>query len=400
MRPRHLLLATIVIFLLMGPVESLAARYVSADLQNRLSILIAATACFSLVPLAAASRGANISNALKAGWPAAAFIGLALISASWSLLPGKTILYSMQAGFAVAAAIALVSMLRWPELLGAIAIAAFAITIISALLIPVGGLMDEIHIGAFRGVYPEKNRAAEVFCLGALAAAGMGMQRRNFLWLIPAACMAVSVYFTQSTTSLIAVLLGLGILVACEIVRNRPVMLLLSLWIGITLVAGAVIVAIVHPEQLYTLAGDNTTLTGRSDIWPAIIRRIQAHPLTGLGYGAFWDEANIGREWLWQEINFQAFNAHNSWLEVWLGIGIAGVLLQAWFMLRTIAMSITSLFAQDDMRRMALPLMLAILVMSISESIIGGPEGPVWLVFLLIGTMAPMNREAPVTQPR
>lgn len=400
MRPARLLLVTLIVFLLMGPVESIAARYVSPDLQNRLSILIVTGLAFTLVPVALFARTHRLLAAAKSGWPMLAFVGLALASAAWSLLPGKSVLYAAQAGLGICAVIGLVSLASWRELLCGIALAAFLITLLSIATIPAGGLMDEIHIGAFRGIFPEKNRAAQVFGLGAIAAMTSAALSRNPAWLVPGLVMAGSVCFTQSTTSFVALCLGLAILVATELARHRSAFLVIALWAGCTLFAAALIYGLTEPDLFYVAVGDNPTLTGRSDIWPAVMQRIQESPLLGYGYGAFWDEDNVARKWLWLEINFEAYNAHNSWLEVWLAIGIGGVVLQAWFMLRAIFVGIAALFAPDDARRTLLAFMLPILAISLSESVIGGPEGPTWLVFLVMGTVACMRPQPLASQEK
>lgn len=71
-----------------------------------------------------------------------------------------------------------------------------------------------------------------------------------------------------------------------------------------------------------------TGFTGRVQIWPHLVAYIQDHPLTGTGYGAFWnigDESPIyaySKNWV-----ATVSSGHNGYLEIASQVGIPGLIL-------------------------------------------------------------------------
>lgn len=76
---------------------------------------------------------------------------------------------------------------------------------------------------------------------------------------------------------------------------------------------------------LASSAGRDASLTGRTDIWAAILPVAMRHPLIGSGFGGFWTYKV--REY------YQISEAHNGYLEVFIGLGFVGVLLVSIFLL-------------------------------------------------------------------
>ncbi len=72
--------------------------------------------------------------------------------------------------------------------------------------------------------------------------------------------------------------------------------------------------------------GKDPTLTGRTDIYLAVLESIFKHPLLGYGFGAFWVATNpepflIGLRIHWMTIGY----AENGLLELWLELGTVGL---------------------------------------------------------------------------
>lgn len=76
-----------------------------------------------------------------------------------------------------------------------------------------------------------------------------------------------------------------------------------------------------------SLLGRDNSLTGRTDIWRAVLDVASRHPLLGTGYGNFWGLEN--------EISstFPVDQAHNGYLGVYLELGIVGIVLLSAFLL-------------------------------------------------------------------
>lgn len=395
---RAVLLSAFVFFLLSGPVESLVARHVSPDWQYRLTIIFCFFSGLGLSTFALLKHRSRFLTAIKAAWPVFAFSAVALASVTWSISPSATIPAALALTFFVLATTALCAMVTWRELLMGMLLATVFIGILSLVLIPIGGLMVDIHEGALRGPYGEKNRAGVVYAIGALSAMGLAFTDRRLSWLLAFPFFLVLLVLSKSGTSILACGLGLSAFAYGEILRGKPRRLVLGSWLGIIVAAGIGVLVLNNAETLLDMAGEDATFTGRNKIWPSVLWRIQESPWLGYGYDAFWREGNVSMDWLWYEAGFDVFNAHNGWLETMLAVGIPGTALMLWLVIRTGIAGLVGLNGNNDARRFALPAIVMILMMSLTESAIGGPEGPAWLFLLVIGTKAAMGQETPHRQ--
>ncbi len=77
-------------------------------------------------------------------------------------------------------------------------------------------------------------------------------------------------------------------------------------------------------EVVVSGAGRNMTLTGRTDVWAEIIRMNQA-PILGTGYESFWLGERIAH--LWQVFFWGPVQAHNGYLELYINLGMVGIVL-------------------------------------------------------------------------
>jgi exopolysaccharide production protein ExoQ len=94
-----------------------------------------------------------------------------------------------------------------------------------------------------------------------------------------------------------------------------------------------------NSEAILGALGRDTTLSGRTVVWGALLEIIQQRPWLGYGYGAFWvgwtgPSAHI---WLWMlgMGGYYPLIADNGYLDLWLFVGFAGVLVFALGFVRT-----------------------------------------------------------------
>ncbi|MEM1391151.1 MAG: O-antigen ligase family protein [Pseudomonadota bacterium] len=386
-------LVALMFFLLCGVIESLLARHVSPDLQYRTTVMVCLLSGVSLTFAAWLSAKSHLARALIAGWPLLMFAALAIASTAWSIMPQATFLAGLALLFFTLACLSLVALSDWHSLLKGITLACLFIGLLSLILIPVGGLMVDLHEGALRGPFSEKNRAGMVYAIGAISSAGLAFTSRKALWFLPIPFFIVLLFLSQSGTSTIACALGLTALAYCEMLRGTSSRLVLGMWIGVLGALGIFSIVVLNAETILDLLGEDSTFTGRDRIWPAVWWRVTESPLLGYGYDAYWRDGSYGMAWLWYEVGFEVYNAHNGWLETMLAVGIPGTALLLWIVLRTGIAGLTGLYQANDARRVAIPLIAMIVMMSLTESAIGGPEGPSWLVLLLISTKAAMGEE-------
>jgi exopolysaccharide production protein ExoQ len=71
--------------------------------------------------------------------------------------------------------------------------------------------------------------------------------------------------------------------------------------------------------------GRNSTLTGRTDIWDAVLQ-VPINPLLGAGFESFWMGERLKELWTIPIMN-GINEAHNGYLETYLNLGWVGVTL-------------------------------------------------------------------------
>lgn len=136
---------------------------------------------------------------------------------------------------------------------------------------------------------------------------------------------------SQSVTSLFAALIGAA---ALTVNRNRPIrQRKVSPGRGFGYAAALFLCAVLVAcrRSVLQLFGRDPDLTGRTDLWSALLPLAGEHPWLGWGYYGFWSPAQAEVRDLWTKIGWQAPSAHSAYLDTLLQLGIIGVVLAAWF---------------------------------------------------------------------
>ncbi|MFC4243557.1 O-antigen ligase family protein [Gryllotalpicola reticulitermitis] len=98
-------------------------------------------------------------------------------------------------------------------------------------------------------------------------------------------------------------------------------------------VVGGVLVAW---NEFTALFGKTPTLTGRTDIWQQVIPLAQEHPVFGWGWLGYWVPWAKPFSGLAIRSGVEYLQAHNAWLDMWLQLGIVGVVVFACLVLTTL----------------------------------------------------------------
>jgi exopolysaccharide production protein ExoQ len=125
--------------------------------------------------------------------------------------------------------------------------------------------------------------------------------------------------------------------------------------------------------------GRDPTLTGRSNIWEAVLST-HTNPIVGTGYESFWLGDRLTHVWrLAGHIN----EAHNGYLEIYLTLGLVGVLLLFIFLIASYRNICRRLSPSFSLASLALSLWTIILFYNMTES--AAFKGQfIWVVFVLV----------------
>ncbi|AYG04286.1 O-antigen ligase family protein [Gryllotalpicola protaetiae] len=204
---------------------------------------------------------------------------------------------------------------------------------------------DLLHGGPIQGIVGNADLLAMCALIGLIV---FSLQRADrisrpfwgWFWIVLA---AVELALTRSATVLVAtaataVVLGFALWARARSQKGRGPLYLSALLLLVVVVGGA----LTAWHEFTALFGKSPTLTGRTDIWNAVIPLAQQHPVFGWGWLGYWVPWAKPFDGLAVRHGVQYLQAHNAWLDVWLQLGIVGVVVfallavttlgRAWFM--------------------------------------------------------------------
>jgi exopolysaccharide production protein ExoQ len=160
--------------------------------------------------------------------------------------------------------------------------------------------------------------------------------------------------------------------------------------------------ALLFGDRIIGLFGKSSDLTGRSDIWNAVIDLASQRPVLGWGWVSYWAPWVEPFNDLAVRKGVVYLQAHNAWLDVWLQLGIIGLVAFAALVVST---GWRSWFQAVDRPRYGLAdtepftasallpvlLMTALVAQSLAESRILIEGGWVLLVALSLQTKRPLD---------
>jgi exopolysaccharide production protein ExoQ len=258
-------------------------------------------------------------------------------SASWSLDPGTTNRRALAAAFTTLFGLYFASSFdgrRMAEIIATTFLFLAAGGLLAAIAYPKMGVQHDINAGDWRGLWYEKNQMGAMMVYGALASMAAilaGSPRRKQLIFTLLLCAAMIV-MSKSKTSLLALLIGLCGSMLLTAMRRGPATAIIVVWLGVTVALTAAMVMWLSPELVFKALGKDPTLTGRTDIWAALLRQSAKRPLTGYGYAVFWTLDSVPANWIRKETGWLVPTAHNGWLDIlaqlgWIGVSLCALVL-------------------------------------------------------------------------
>ncbi len=329
---------------------------------------------------------------------------LCLASFVWSVDSGLTLRRGFALVMTTLIGIALAARFDWDELIPLFAAVFAIIALLSAAMAlgyPAMGVHHDVHSGAWRGIFWEKNTLGAMMAFGtaaAIAASACQPSHRRIWWGL-ATFMAAMVLMSTSKTALLAMLLSLSGCGAIHLVRRGFGFAALILCGGGLVVFVGGLILSVAPVTVIEAMGRDATLTGRTDIWIILAEQVEDRPWTGFGYGAFWSGDYGPAFWVRQRTQWDVPTAHNGWLELVLAVGIPGVVLMLISLLASLARAFGRLFRGPE-AYWAIVFFVLIALISISESNLVQRNAISWVLYVATAARLAMPRRYSRTRLR
>ncbi|HLU24975.1 MAG TPA: O-antigen ligase [Longimicrobiales bacterium] len=257
-------------------------------------------------------------------------LGLAVVSAAWSVAPEMTIRRSFALAGTTLFGVYLAARYSSDQILRLLAVAlglAALFSLTFELALPDLVVSEEAASqGAWHGIYTHKNILGRVMALGGavflLTLARGGARIVSFAAFALCAWVLVK---SDSMTSTVIVVTIAGLLPVFRTLRWRPTAAAPAICVVMALSAVGVVWAAGHIHLTLAALGRDITLTGRTALWLAVIDSALQRPWLGFGYSSFWLGWKGESMAVWLATSWDAMHAHNGFLDLWLDLGVLGV---------------------------------------------------------------------------
>lgn len=314
-------------------------------------------AVYSVIGLLLLYRWKQAIRAVRACPWIVCLLLFACLSVVWSSEPELTIRRGIALLGTSMVGIYLVSRFSLQETLRLLAASLALIFLFSLVLIlffPEYGINPAPHLGAWRGVFSQKQAAGIYFSLALLVFLGSALFEKGIRFWASTLGMAASaclIYKSDSKTALILMfVVAASVAFLAFFVRreNRtPKMWFVVVFLMANVIGWAGYATLTHHQSdrqqgaetaidsdgiLQSLDRDST-LTGRTVIWSEIIRQATQRPIAGYGYVGFVWPSDMGapykqiRKVIHRKLNFYVSQSHNGYVHLFLALGGIGILL-------------------------------------------------------------------------
>ena len=309
------------------------------------------------------------------------------ISMLWSIDPGISmrrsvaLLMTTMFGLVIAARYDWNGMVqRFAYVFGVLAI----FTLIYVFIDPARATHSEIHIGAWRGPWVEKNYLGSQMTRGFIVMMCAFAMRpdRGWLWIPLGALCFLLVVLSTSKTALLACLAAIGLFFVLRMFRRYPVLRIPVAYFLVAGLVGFTAVITLAPELFLDLIGKDRTLTGRTDIWDALLRSIKQKPWLGYGYGVYWMDQLGPSYYVRLQLQWGIPTAHNGWIETWLSVGLLGVLSFLMMFVWTFILAFQRISRGGAETYWVILVLTAFFIFSLSESAVLQQNDFSWVIFV------------------
>lgn len=259
---------------------------------------------------------------------------LTVVSIVWSQFPVRSMAFSLDAVLCIFFALCFyerfsaedqLRLIYWTGIV--VVVSSLAMIVLLPQYATYGGSSGH---GEWKGIFHTKNVLARA-CVFLLTPALFSYNDRRIsrvsrLSYVLVICLVI--FMSASKTGLIdaaaCILFCFAIRFVSRVAKKEALFLLVF---GVGVVAAATVIIIQYAPLILLALGKDSTLTGRTDIWGAVMESIMKRPILGYGYGGFWWGTHGEAYNIDSRVGWMVPYAHNGFLDIWLELGAVGLAL-------------------------------------------------------------------------
>lgn len=328
-------------------------------------------------------RGINMEKFIRENWSIFLFYGFLLLSVTWANSPSSSLKRWIKEFGNIPVLLVILTEEAPVEALKAVFVRCGLVLIPMSLVFirwfPDMGRRYNQHNGMMEaiGVTCQKNSLGAMIVVTGLMVfwdlldwmrkQDLTLKARRFGIILRVAVLAIGIYLlnmSDSKTSMICMTVGGFIICAIRLPALRARLTTLGV-LGVAAYVAFLLLGEVSgiKEYILNFLGRDDTLTGRTEVWSALLG-LHTDPMLGTGFMSLWDDVNLRSrlpEWV-------AFSAHNGYLETYLSVGYVGVFFLAVMILAAAVKAKWSLVTDGDYGVIRCAMVAVAIIANVSES--------------------------------
>ncbi|MDR0306536.1 MAG: O-antigen ligase family protein [Chitinispirillales bacterium] len=245
------------------------------------------------------------------------------------------------------------------------------------------------------GVTTHKNSLGQLVVIGSIFLFWAFLRKKGRICDIPVFIMGMWLLngsgTSNSKTSVMVFIMGAALVFTLSRIKNVKI-IAITLCSSLTLLfLTEAMLEVFFKTSIFNFVlastGRDATLTGRTELWEAVIALGMKQPLLGGGYGAFW-LGNFSNN-LWQVFVWHPTQAHNGYIDIFVDLGIVGLVVVISLIIAAFVSSYKEIMAGSEFGKFRFVLILMVVIYNISESSLIRPTSLLWFTFLLMAVNDP-----------
>ncbi|MGB5709357.1 MAG: O-antigen ligase [Waterburya sp.] len=208
------------------------------------------------------------------------------------------------------------------------------LSVVFVVALPKFGIATGNHAGAWRGIFTHKNYLGDRMAISGLTFLVLALDAKRYRWLLwcTLCSSVILMVLSQSVGAILSFVVPLAAFPFYRSLRWGYRILIPFVIIVFLFVVCSTGWMWFHFDAVLISLGKDPSLTGRTEIWSLVIDSIQRNPWHGYGYQTFWQGLEGESAYVWramgmEEGGFRVPHAHNGILQLWLDIGLWGVVI-------------------------------------------------------------------------